>query len=95
MIKTYRVVKQLALKAHTYTGKDGLPQTFYTMGFELTDGVNTLYAELQGASAAACPQLDTSRLYTVQAVMTCSSYLDKNGETRYENKVKIVKIAAL
>ncbi len=86
------IKEQLALSERNYTDRNGQPQVFASVGFVLTDGIDTFYAELTGDRARACPTLDKTTLHWVQTEMTCRTWNDNAGIMRYATEVRINKI---
>ena len=79
MGKRVTIIGQLPLTSRQYTRQDGTQDTFHSMGFELTDGIDTFYAELVGDQALACKPLDQTREHTVQCAMRCRPWKDSTG----------------
>ena len=50
MEKLVMIREQLPLQERNYTDRNGQPQVFASVGFVLTDGTDTFYAELTGDS---------------------------------------------
>ncbi len=92
MEKLVTILEQFPLSARPYTAKDGTPMVFNSRGFLLTDGIDEFYAEMTGDAALACPEYDRNMLHKVQACIKTRAYTDKNGATRYENQVVIMKL---
>ena len=92
MEKLVTILEQFPLSARPYTAKDGTPMVFNSRGFLLTDVIYEFYAEMTGDAALACPDYDRNMLHKVQACIKTRTYTDKNGATRYENQVVIMKL---
>lgn len=92
MEKTLQIVQQGALTERQYTDRNGVPQVFASRGFILTDGIDTFYAEATGDYARSLGQFDTSLLHRTQLQMYFREYKDKDGNTRYTNEIRIIKI---
>jgi len=95
MEKSVTIIKQGALQERNYIDRTGQKQVFASMGFLLTDGIDTFYAEMQGDLARAFKDLhpDTSLLHTVQTQISVREYKDKDGNIRQSNEIKIVKLS--
>ena len=90
------IIKQiLPLRDFSFTGSDGKPVTSCAQGFVLTDGCNTLYAETSGnyAKAVLALKLAAGQVVTAQLEFSMRDYQTKDGETRYETKVRITNIS--
>lgn len=92
MEKLVRIIEQQPLSSRTYTAQDGTQRTFHSRGFLLTDGVDEFYAEMTGDAALSCPDMDLTVLHMVQAAIRQHAYQDKNGTTRYENQIFILRM---
>lgn len=94
MEKTVRILQQLAFQERNYTDRNGQQQTFASMGFILTDGVDTFYAEMQGDMARSNRDIhpDPDLLHQVQTQISAREYQDKDGKRHYSNEVRIVKL---
>ena len=49
MEKLVMIKEQLALSERNYTDRNGQPQVFASVGFVLTDGIDTFYAEVNNS----------------------------------------------
>ena len=47
---------------------------------------------MTGDATLACAEYDRNLLHKVQACIKTRAYTDKNGATRYENQVVIMKL---
>ena len=94
MEKTVQIIQQGALVERPYRDCNGQQQVFASMGFTLTDGVDTFYAEMQGDLARSYRDIhpDTSLLHRVQMQMSFREYKDKDGNSRYSNEIRIIKL---
>lgn len=92
MEKLVTIVKQLPLQERNYTDKNGQMQVFASVGFELTDGIDSFYAEIQGNDARVVPQYDLSVSHIVQCQMNARQFQDQQGRTRYDNVIRIIKM---
>ena len=93
MEKTVVIVEQLPLQERSYTDRNGQPQVFASRGFVLTDGIDTFYAEMTGDKARTCPEMDKSKLHSVQCQLQERSYTDKDGVLHHATEVRIVNFA--
>lgn len=89
------ILSQFPLVERQYVDRNGQPQVFASRGFILGDGINTMYAEMQGdlARAAANIQYDQAVLHSALLQTTMRDYRDKDGNVRYSNEVRILKLA--
>lgn len=94
MEKTVQIIQQGALVERPYRDCNGQQQVFASMGFTLTDGVDTFYAEMQGDLARSYRDIhpDTSLLHRAQMQMSIREYKDKDGNSRYSNEIRIIKL---
>lgn len=94
MEKTVRIIQQLAFQERSYTDRNGQNQTFATMGFVLSDGVDTFYAEMQGDMARSNRDVhpDPDLLHQVQTQISAREYQDKDGKLHFSNEVRIIKM---
>ena len=51
MEKSVMIIKQYSLESRRYTRRDGTQDTFNSVGFELSDGIDRFYAESTGELA--------------------------------------------
>ena len=55
--------------------------------------LDTFYAEATGEYARQLPpEIDTTVCHSVQLQMNCRSYQDREGQTRYSNEIRIIKL---
>ena len=94
MEKTVQIIQQGTLMERPYRDCNGQQQVFASMGFTLTDGVDTFYAEMQGDLARSYRDIhpDTSLYHRVQTQMSIREYKDKDGNSRYSNEIRIIKL---
>ena len=60
----------------------------------MTDGIDTFYAEATGEYARQLPaEIDTTVCHSVQLQMSSRPYQDREGQTRYSNEIRIVKVS--
>ncbi len=95
MEKIVRVLEQSSLQQRTYTDKAGLQQVFNFMGFVLTDGNDTFYAELTGDRATRQTVCDPQYMYGVQLEIRHSTYTDHQGMLRNKNDIYLNSIRAV
>ncbi|MDO4497963.1 MAG: hypothetical protein Q4B58_09085 [Bacteroidales bacterium] len=93
MEKTVQILKQYPLQERQYTDRNGTPQVFASRGFEMTDGIDTFYAEAVGDFARSLMELDPSVYHRLQGQMTCREYKGSDGTIHHQNEVKIIKIS--
>lgn len=92
MEKIVRILEQSALQQRTYTDKAGQQQVFNSMGFVLTDGNDTFYAELTGDRATRQAMCDPQYMYGVQLEIRHSTYTDQQGTLRHKNDIYLNSI---
>lgn len=95
MEKTVRIIEQTALQQRQYTDKAGQQQVFNSVGFVLTDGIDTFYAEATGARAANVPVFDKQYVYRIQCEMRHSTFTGADGTLRHRNDIIINNISAV
>ena len=95
MDRLIQILEQLPLKERSYTDQSGQQKVFVTTGFVLTDGINKFYAEATGDMARALDQQKPSRSvpHLVSYELSCREWLDQQQQRRFENGVKIIKMA--
>lgn len=95
MERFLQIVQVLPFQEREYTDRNGQQQMFASRGFVLTDGIDYMYAEMQGEYARSMKdtQFDTSSMHRVQMQMATRMYHDKDGAVRYSNDIRIVKMA--
>ena len=93
MEKLVSIISQGAHSQRQFNGKDGQPTVFHYMDFVLTDGIDTFYAEMTGDKARTCPEMDKSKLHSVQCQLQERSYTDKDGVLHHATEVRIVNFA--
>lgn len=90
------LIKQVfPMQERPYTDKSGNAKVFASRAFVLTDGIDTLYAEMQGdlAKANAQTPFDTGSVHNVQLQASVHTWRDASGTERYSNEVRIVKMS--
>ena len=94
MEKTVKIIQEHPFKERSYTDRNGQPQTFASKGFTLTDGVDTFYAEMTGDTARANKDVhpDPKLIYRVQAQISSREYTDKDGQPRFSNEIRIIRL---
>ena len=94
MEKVVSITKVQPLKERSYINGNGDNEIFVSRGFVMTDGIDTFYAEATGEYARQLPaEIDTTVCHSVQLQMNCRAYQDREGQTRYSNEIRIVKMA--
>ena len=93
MEKTMKIQKVLAIQDRQYNDQQGQPRVFTSMGFVLTDGVDTIFAEATGDYARSLVgHLNEGDMVRVQLSMSVRDWQDQQGQTRYEVRVYISTI---
>ena len=94
MEKLVSIVQQFPLQERAYTDRNGQSQLFASMGFVLTDGIDTFYAEMQGDLARSFRDIhpEPTLMHRVQLQMGVREFKDKEGNTRYSNEIRVVKL---
>lgn len=93
MEKIVTIIEQRPVVSRNYTGQDGMQKTFYSKGFILSDGIDEFYAEMTGDMARDAQPYDQSLLHMMQGTIKQRSFVDKNGQTRFENQIFITKMS--
>lgn len=91
MEKQVAIKQQFALQEREYA-KNGETRKFASMGFILTDGLDTFYAEMTGNSARECGNLRKDCTYMGQFEMQVRSWETANHETAYATSVYINRL---
>ena len=94
MEKSVQIIQQGALVERPYQDRNGQQQVFASMGWTLTDGIDTFYAEMQGDLARSYRDVhpDPSLLHRVQTQMSIREFKDKDGNSRFSNEIRIIKL---
>ena len=94
MEKSVKIIQQGALVERPYQDRNGQQQVFASMGFILTDGVDTFYAEMQGDLARSFRDVrpEQSLMHRVQVQMGIREFRDKDGNSRFSNELRIIKL---
>ena len=83
-----KIQKLLPIQDRQYTDQQGQPRVFTSMGFVLTDGVDTIYAEATGDYARSLVgHLNEGDMVRAQLSMSVRDWTDQQGQARYENRV--------
>ena len=93
MEKLVTIIEQRPVVARNYTAQDGTQKSFYSKGFILTDGIDEFYAEMTGDMARDAQPYDTTLLHAMQGYIKQRSFIDKNGQTRFENQIIITRLS--
>lgn len=91
MEKIMTIQTVMPVSERQYTDKQGQQQTFISRGLALTDGIDTLYAEIIGDNARRT-DLKEGMTCCFSLVVTRRSWKDKNEQERYSNDITIHKI---
>lgn len=92
MEKLVTIREQLPLSERQYNDRNGQPQVYASVGFVLSDGIDTFYAEMAGERARALGTLDKDRAYRVQCVMKERQYADREGVVRHATDIQLINI---
>ena len=85
-----KISKVLAIQDRQYNDQQGQPRVFTSMGFVLTDGVDTIFAEATGDYARSLVgHLNEGDMVRVQLSMSVRDWQDQQGQTRYEVRAYI------
>lgn len=91
MEKTMTVVKVMPVVERQYTDKQGQQRIMTSRGLLLTNGIDTLYAEILGDNArSACVAEGDVRRFAMTAA--CRRWEDKNHDEHYSNDIIINRI---
>ena len=93
MEKLVTIIEQRPVVARNYTAQDGTQKSFYSKGFILTDGIDEFYAEMTGDMARDAQPYDATLLHAMQGYIKQRSFIDKNGQTRFENQIIITRLS--
>ena len=75
------IKEQLPMRERSYTDQQGQQKVFVSVGFVLTDGINTMFAEAVGD------------MHLVEYELSCREWQDSQQQRRFENAVRITKMA--
>jgi single-stranded DNA-binding protein len=93
MEKTMKIQKVLPIQDRQYQDQQGQQRVFTSMGFVLTDGVDTLFAEATGDYARSLVgYLNEGDTVRTQLSMGVRDWQDQQGQDRYENRIYISTI---
>ena len=95
MERYFQIKEQLPLRERSYTDQQGQQKVFVSTGFVLTDGINTLFAEAVGDMARALDQQKPNQQvpHLVDYELSCREWQDSQQQRRFENTVRITKMA--
>ena len=95
MERIFHIKEQLPLRERSYTDQQGQQKVFVSTGFVLTDGINTVFAEAVGDMARALDQQKPNQQvpHLVDYELSCREWQDSQQQRRFENTVKITKMA--
>lgn len=95
MERIFHIKEQLPLRERSYTDQQGQQKVFVSTGFVLTDGINTVFAEAVGDMARALDQQKPNQqlLHLVDYELSCREWQDSQQQRRFENTVRITKMA--
>ena len=94
MERLVSIQQQFPLQERSYVDRNGQNQVFASRGFVMTTGIETFYAEMQGDLARSFRDIhpDPSLLHSVQTQMSIREFKDKDGNIRYSNEIRIMKL---
>ena len=83
------------MRERSYTDQQGQQKVFVSVGFVLTDGINTMFAEAVGDMARALEQQrpDQEVMHLADYELSCREWQDSQQQRRFENAVRITKMA--
>ena len=90
-----RIAEQSALQEREYQTQQGTTERFASMGFILQSGGDTLYCEMVQEQARKQGQLSKDFYYKASIAATARAWKDQQGQTHYENRLTLTKIAVL
>ena len=93
MERLVSIQQQFPLQERSYVDRNGQNQVFVSRGFVTTTGIETFYAEATGDYARSLPQqFDQNVMHSLQAQLSVRDFRDKDGNTRYQTEVRIIKL---
>ena len=93
MERLVSIQQQFPLQERSYVDRNGQNQVFASRGFVMTTGIETFYAEAIGDYARSLPQqFDQNVMHSLQAQLSVRDFRDKDGNTRYQTEVRIIKL---
>lgn len=93
MERLVSIQQQFPLQERSYVDRNGQNQVFASRGFVMTTGIETFYAEVTGDYARSLPQqFDQNVMHSLQAQLSVRDFRDKDGNTRYQTEVRIIKL---
>ena len=95
MERIFHIKEQRPLRERSYTDQQGQQKVFVSTGFVLTDGINTVFAEAVGDMARALDQQKPNQQvpHLVDYELSCREWQDSQQQRRFENTVRITKMA--
>ena len=85
-----KIKKLLPIQDRQYTDQQGQNRVFTSMGFVLTNGVDTIFAEATGDYARTLVgTMNEGDMVGVQLSVSVRDWQDQQGQTRYENRAYI------
>ena len=72
------------MRERSYTDQQGQQKVFVSVGFVLTDGINTMFAQQKP---------DQGVMHLVEYELSCREWQDSQQQRRFENAVRITKMA--
>ncbi len=92
-----KIMEELPMREHSYQDQNGQQKVFVTKGFVVTNGINRFFAEATGEYARALeqkkPELHTPYMMSIE--LSCREWMDQQQQRRFENGIRIVKLAKL
>ena len=93
MERLVSIQQQFPLQERSYVDRNGQNQVFASRGFVMTTGIETFYAEATGDYARSLPQqFDQNVMHSLQTQLSVRDFRDKDGNTRYQTEVRIIKL---
>lgn len=89
---TLKVLKTFALNERSYTDRNGQNQIMASRGIVLTNGLDTIYAEIIGDRARTANVVE-ELTYRVQLQVNARQWEDKNNQAHYSNDFIITRMA--
>jgi hypothetical protein len=90
-----RIAEQTALQEREYQTQQGTTERFASMGFVLQSGGDTFYAEMVQEQARKQGTLSKDFYYKATISATARTWQDQQGQSRYENRLTLTKMAVL
>ncbi len=93
---TVRIQEQLPLQEREYyNNRTGSNEKFASMGFLLSHGTDTFYAEMIQEQARAAAQYAKNCYYVAHINFASRPWTDQQGVERFENRLTLTSLAVL